>query len=188
MGNPLQEPRTATELASVSQVIEFAESISAFASLVNIVEADLSALDAERMPEQWRESTVIGRLEFAYVDAKGKVPTVFGSAVTDVAVVCQRCLEPFELQLTVQPKLLLLTADEVVEGYDDYEVWELAEETLRPLDIVEELLVMAMPLAAMHDNTTDCKALVSGDSSSDDLVRPFAALRAQMVENKTDSD
>jgi len=188
MGNPLRDRRTAAELASDRQVIEIADKVSSLESLAGIVEADLAALDPDKMPSGWRESAVLGELHFGFADEKKRIPMVSGGATVDVAVVCQRCLEPFQLKLEIEPKLLLLEMEQSADEYQDYEVWELDEQTLRPQDIVEELLIMAMPFSAMHDNTADCKALLSADSSDDPsndggtekLVKPFAALRSQM--------
>jgi len=153
---------------------------------------DLAALESDKMPSGWRDCAVLGDLQFAFVDEKRRIPMVSGCVKADVAAVCQRCLEPFQLQLEIEPKLLLLEMQQAADGYDDYEVWELDEQTMQPQDIVEELLVMAMPFSAMHDNMADCKAFVSADlsaESTDDrsdndgtekLVKPFAALRSQM--------
>ena len=194
MGNPLRDRRTAAELASDGQVIEIADKVGAFESLASIVEADLAALDPDKMPSAWRESVVSGALQFGFADAAGRVPKLEGGADAEVAAVCQRCLEPFELKLSIEPELLLLGADAeaVAEGFEDIEVWELDERAVRPQDIVEELLIMAMPLSAMHDNMTECKALASADSSADEeieeLVNPFANLRLQMKQNEKDSD
>ena len=194
MSNPLRDRRPVTELAAVGQVIEFAEQISTFESLSAILKADLAALDPDKMPSAWRESVVRGALQFGFVDAAGRVPKLEGSAHAEVAAVCQRCLEPFELKLSIEPELLLLGADAeaVAEGFEDIEVWELDERAVRPQDIVEELLIMAMPLSAMHDNMTECKALAPADSSADEeieeLVNPFANLRLQMKQNEKDSD
>ena len=192
MGNPLRDRRTATELASDGQVIEIADKISSFESLACIVEADLAALDSDKMPSGWRECAVLGDLQFGFADEKRRIPMLSGHVTAAVVAVCQRCLEPFQLQLEIEPKLLLLEMQQAVDGYDDCEVWELDEQTLQPQGIVEELLIMAMPFSAMHDNIADCKALLSADlsddlsadSSDDDgtekLVKPFAALRSQM--------
>ena len=194
MSNPLRDRRPVTELAAVGQVIEFAEQISTFESLSAILKADLAALDPDKMPSAWRESVVSGALQFGFADAAGRVPKLTGSADAAVAAVCQRCLEPFELKLSIEPELLLLGADAeaVAEGFEDIEVWELDERAVRPQDIVEELLIMAMPLSAMHDNMTECKALAPADSSADEeieeLVNPFANLRLQMKQNEKDSD
>lgn len=189
MGNPLRDRRTAAELAADGQAIEIADKIISFEGLAGIVEADLAALDPDKMPSGWRESAVLGELQFGFLDEKKRIPMVSGGVTAAVAAVCQRCLEPFQLQLEIEPKLLLLEMEQSADdGYPDYEVWELDEQTLRPQDIVAELLIMAMPFAAMHDNIADCKALLSADSSDDPsdgdgtekLVKPFAALRSQM--------
>ena len=65
------------------------------------------------------------------------------AVAVDVIVTCQRCLEAFRLPLEVEDRLLLLGLEETVDGYDEYEVWELEEALLRPQDLVEELLIMA---------------------------------------------
>ena len=188
MSNPLRDRRPVTELAAVGQVIEFAEQLSTFKGLAAILEADLVALDADRISSARRESSVSGRLQFGFADAAGRIPKLTGSADAKVVAVCQRCLKPFELVLCVEPELLLLDADAVAEGFEDLEVWELDEHEVRPQDIVEELLIMAMPLSAMHDNMAECKALLSVDSSADEdirkLVNPFAGLRSQMKQNE----
>lgn len=192
MSNPLRDRRPVTELAAVGQIIEFAEKISAFKGLAAILEADLAALDADRMPSAWRESCVSGALQFGFADAAGRVPKLTGSADAKVAALCQRCLEPFELTLCIEPELLLLGADAVAEGFEELEVWELDELAVRPQDIVEELLIMAMPFSAMHDKMTECKALLSADSSADEgieeLVNPFASLRSQMKQSEKNPD
>ncbi len=192
MGNPLQDRRTAVDFSSVEQVIEIADKISSFESLASIVEADLDALDPDKKPSGWRDSAVLGELQFRFRDADRCIPVLTGCVTADVAAVCQRCLEPFQLELEIEPTLLLLGAEQSADGYDDIEVWELEEQTLRPQDIVEELLIMAMPLSAMHDNMADCKAFETAAPSAvedaEDLVRPFAALRSQISQNEKDPD
>jgi uncharacterized metal-binding protein YceD (DUF177 family) len=192
MGNPLRDRCTAAELASVEQVIEIADKISSFESLERIIEADLAALDPDKMPLKWRESAVLGILEFGFADVDRRIPRVSGRATAVVAAVCQRCLEPFQLQLEVEPKLLLLGTDEAVDGFDEFEVWELDEPDMRPQDIVEELLIMAMPFSAMHDTIADCKAFelaeLSAEANDEKVLRPFASLRMQMKQNEKDPD
>ncbi|NCF72602.1 MAG: hypothetical protein GWP67_03760 [Gammaproteobacteria bacterium] len=192
MSNPLRDRRSVTDLAAAGQVIEIAEKISSFEGLASILEADLAALDSDKLPSAWRESVVSGALQFGFADAAGRVPKLTGSAEVNVAAVCQRCLQAFELMIRVAPELLLLDAQDDAQGYEDIEVWELDERTVRPQDIVEELLIMAMPFSAMHDNMAECKALLSDDSSTDESVekpvKPFAALRLQMTQNEKDPD
>ena len=78
--------------------------------------------------------------------------------------------------------MLLLALDETVEGFEDHEVWELEESKLRPLDVVEEMLIMALPFSAMHIDLPSCKALSVEADDQEDRTKPFAALRAQMTQ------
>lgn len=188
MGNLLRDRRPAAEWASVGQVIEIAEKIGSFNSLADVVEADLAALDADKLPTGWRDSLVSGVLQFEFLDAEKRLPAVTGSATAEVSAVCQRCLQPFRLTLAIEPRLLLLDRQQTVDGYDEFEVWELEEQGVRPQDLVEELLIMALPFSAMHDNTAACKAFAAQAENADELTRPFAALRSQMRQNGNDPD
>ena len=183
MSIPLRDRRTAAEWAAIRQVIEIAEKVSDFEQLAAIVEADLSALDADKIPPDWRAAAVEGQLEFGFADAQQRLPYVNCRVAVTVDVVCQRCLEAFRLPLAAEAKLLLLAFEESADGYDEFEVWEVEEDLLRPQDVVEELLIMAMPLAAMHTESAVCKALSAPDDD-EEMTRPFAALRAQMTQDQ----
>ena len=183
MGNPLRDRRTAAEWAAVGQVIEIAEKLDRFEQLASIIEADIAALDADRIPSDWRDSPVAGTLVFGFADAESTLPAVECRLALTVDAVCQRCLEAFRMPLETEAKLLLLELDQPADGYDEYEVWELEESTLRPHDIVEELLIMAMPFAAMHVDSSACKALSAVVDDSEELTKPFASLRAQMTQD-----
>ena len=182
MGIPLHTRRTAAEWAAVGQVIDITEKLSGFERLESVVEADLAALDDAIRPADWRDSLVTAKLKFGFVGAGDKVPTVQCEVSATVDAVCQRCLQPFRLPLEVDAALLLLELEETVDGYDEYEVWELSEATLRPLDIVEELLIMALPFSAMHAESAACKALSAEVSDGEEMTTPFAALREQMMQ------
>ena len=180
MGNPLRDRRTAAEWAAAQQVIEISAKVGDFKQLGAIVEADLAALDAAKIPAGWRDSRVSGRLQFGFADARESLPAVNCRVTLTVDAVCQRCLEAFRLPLEVETNLLLLAFEQTVDGYDGHEIWELEEQTLRPQDIVEELLILALPFSAMHTESAACRALSSEDGG-EEMTRPFAALREQMT-------
>ena len=184
MGNPLRERRSAAEWAAGSQVIEIADKVSDFEQLSAIVEADLAALNADKIPAGWRDSDVTGTLEFGFADAQRQLPTVRCQVTVTVDAVCQRCLEAFRLPLEAEADLLLLEFEQEADGYDEYEVWELEDVLLRPQDIVEELLIMAMPFSAMHVESAACKALSpETEEGAEKMTTPFAALRDQMTQD-----
>ena len=184
MGNPLRERRSAADLAAGAQVIEIAEKIGDFEQLSAIVEADLAALDADRMPTGWRDSAVTGNLEFGFADAQQVLPKVRCRVGVTVDAVCQRCVEAFRLPLEVEVELLLLEFEQNADDFEELEVWELEDTLLRPQDLVEELLIMALPFSAMHVDSSSCKALSPQvKESAEEMTTPFAALRDQMAQD-----
>jgi hypothetical protein len=78
MGNPLRVRRPVAELAARGQVIEIAEKIGSFKQLAGIVEADLATLDPDKIPDDWRDSLVTGRLVFGFADAQMQVASLEG--------------------------------------------------------------------------------------------------------------
>ena len=184
MANPLRDRRTAAEWAASRQVIDFKEKLSGFRQLSAIVEADLAALDAGKTPPDWRDAVISGRLAFDFADARQTLPIADVAVATTLDAVCQRCLEAFRLPVEAEARLLLLEFEQTVDGYDDHEVWELEESTLRPQDIVEELLILALPFAATHKESKACRALSAEAPDSEETNKPFAALREQMTHEK----
>ena len=184
MGNPLRVRRPIAELAAKGQVIEIAEKIGNFERLAGIVEADLATLDPDKIPHDWRDSMVTGWLEFGFADAQKQVVSLVGELAVTLDAVCQRCLEPFRLSLATGLRLLPTTVEQGVSAGNDFEPWELEDERVCPAEIVEEVLIMAMPLSAMHENSAACKGYEPADEEVQQTTRPFAALKAQLDQDK----
>jgi len=180
MRDLLRERRSAPEWAASGQVIEIADKISSFGRLTEIIRRDVETLSPDNRPVDWREAQVTGRLCFGFADAQKRMPALEGYVAATVDAVCQRCLEPFQLPLEVKLELLFAAGPDDFVDTRGYDVWELDEDRLRPLDIVEEVLVMAMPLAAMHVDDAACKGLQGEAPAESSTARPFASLRAQM--------
>ncbi len=196
MGDPLQQRRAPQELAASGQVIEINNKITNFERLAEIVEADLSALDPDKLPPDWRDATVAGQLSFGFAAAQGNVPAVAGHNVPAVAghnvpaveghvavttdAVCQRCLRPFVLPLKAELRLFFGKEQTAGEGYDDYEVWELDGDDVCPADLIEEALIMALPFVAMHVGDADCSPIVVADEKAVKMTLPFVNLKTQL--------
>jgi uncharacterized metal-binding protein YceD (DUF177 family) len=180
MGNPLQDRRAPLELAASGQVIEISNKISYFQGLAEIVEADLGALDPDKLPPGWRDAIVVGRLSFGFVAAHGQVATLMGQVAVTIHAVCQRCLRPCVLPLQVE--LRLLFGDESLSGESDdgFEVWDLDDGEVCPADLIEEALIMAIPLVAMHDDDAACISVPVSDEKVQRMATPFASLKARL--------
>lgn len=108
-----------------------------------------------------------------------------GSATTQVKLVCQRCNEPFAVDITAQfayaPVTSQQDAENLPERYEAAEVNEYGEINLHGL--IEDELILAMPLVAMHE-PEDCRvdrdAMTWGEieePSEEDSENPFAVLQ-----------
>jgi uncharacterized metal-binding protein YceD (DUF177 family) len=180
MANPLFARILPKEAATLGQLIEYKGEVGDFERLSEIVAADIAALSEDMQPRNWRAASVAIRLEFAWADGLEGIPAINGRASAKLPAVCQRCLEAFDLSLDTAVNMLLVTPAESVD-VDKHEVWELEDEAFRVLDIVEEALVMAMPLAPTHDSGESCAAMtIENTDSGSETGRPFADLKSQL--------
>ncbi|MDA0705382.1 MAG: DUF177 domain-containing protein [Proteobacteria bacterium] len=175
MGNPLLQRRAPQELAASRELIEIKAKVSDFERLSETIAKDLRPPDRDGLPDDWRDSIVSGQLRFGFNAAQGDLPTASGQAAVTIAAVCQRCLQPFSLPLQAELKLVFGEG-----GGGDYEQWELDDDQLCPADLIDEALVMALPLAAMHDAESACKAMTVAEEKPGRMRTPFAGLKAQM--------
>ncbi len=183
MANPLTDHARPAQLAASGQVIETKGKLSDFPLLREAVETNLAGLSPAARPKKWRHAPIDIRIAFGWADARRQLPALEGQISARIDAVCQRCLEPFELSLNAQLKLLLSILDGEATTLEEYEIWETAEDTVRPLDIVDEALIMAMPLSPAHDDFAQCGALArKWQPGEADTIRPFADLRSQMRE------
>jgi len=184
MANPLLERVLPAEMAERSQAIEYKGEIGDFERLSAIVKADLEAVNEAERPREWRAGPIEIRIQFSWLDARQSLVAASGQAIAQMTAVCQRCLEAFEMPVETAFNVLFRESDKDSGQYADLadtELWELEDEMVRPVDIVEESLVMALPLAPMHESMELCGPLAKSFAEDEtDVVRPFADLRSQM--------
>lgn len=187
MSDRLRDRRAVDELTAAPQPIEFTEKLQEFKRLAAALRSDLAALEPAQRPTDWQNEPVTGELRFAAAAARDGLArdglaTLTGRAQTTVTSVCQRCLQPFRWPLAATLEVVLWPPSQTSAGMTGADVWELDDETVRPIDIVDEALVMAMPLSARHEDDAACVA----GSVQDDKAKttPFATLRAQMDERQ----
>lgn len=181
----LQDSVLPRKLAERRQVIDCKAQIKDFGRLAEIIQSDLAVLPVGERPAKWQQATVIIRLGFDFGRLGKSVPLLDGEVSTTLDVVCQRCLEACSLPLKTTLRYLLMPLDAEAIVYEDYEIWELVEKTMRPIEIVEEALIMAMPSPALHRSTDDCGPLAQELSpAASKMALPFAGLKAQLDESK----
>lgn len=92
-------------------------------------------------------------------DAAGK-PVLEGELALTLAMVCQRCLEPVDIEVRARPKLVFAAAEEVGQAAAEagFEACEPEPgTTLRQL--LEDEVLLALPVFPAHAGREDCGAL-----------------------------
>jgi uncharacterized protein len=78
----------------------------------------------------------------------------------EVELVCQRCLEPFRHELTETVNVVVADGDSLPATVPDgFEPFELEEGRLQPVQLLEDELIVAIPLVPKHARIEDCGSL-----------------------------
>jgi uncharacterized protein len=112
-------------------------------------------------------------------------PTIRGWAITELMLECQRCLEIYRQPLNVQFDLVLVQGEAEAEHLSDGQEPLLTDqEQIRTAELIEDELMLALPIVAMHANEEDCVVQHDRHPAVDDEAdeqrkpNPFAALEA----------
>lgn len=84
---------------------------------------------------------------------------------------CQRCLKPFMFPLVFCTELLLVASEREIEAADDGVDRVLAGKSMQVDRLVEDEVILAMPMVPRHEQCEDGQLRVEAGRSS-----PFAAL------------
>ncbi|MEX1197196.1 MAG: YceD family protein [Pseudohongiellaceae bacterium] len=77
-----------------------------------------------------------------------------GEVSATVEVTCERCLESFPLSLSEVVRLAVVESEGLAERLpEEIDPWLTAAETLSVPDLIEEQLILGMPIVARHEDT-----------------------------------
>jgi uncharacterized protein len=78
----------------------------------------------------------------------------------DVELVCQRCLEPFRQELEEKVNIVIADSDSLPTTVPTgFEPFELEDGRLQPVQLVEDEVIVAIPLVPKHARVEDCGSL-----------------------------
>jgi uncharacterized protein len=154
----------------------------------------------ERLKDSLAKSEGTARVEFRFhdVDATsspgdvpeasslGRFPALDGGVEARPWLVCQRCLNPFEWHLESAFKVAFVgSEEEAAQVPVEYDAVLAPHGRASLRELVEDELLLALPLVPMHERIEECRA-PPGPSSPEDApdedakeatTRPFAQLR-----------
>ena len=167
------------------------------ADLVNTVELAGRSACVERevglqQLEALREAGALGgtrahaRLQFATFEGR---PTIEAVIEGQVVLPCQRCLEPCTCTIEESAQLVVVDSDSatVPGGFEPY----LADpERLSLTALIEEQLLLGLPLIARHADRSACAAVTgveapANDAPGQDKQRPFEGLRGLLGDDES---
>jgi len=119
---------------------------------------------------------------------EGGVRLISGQLLTCVEMICQRCLEPLQISLSVKLKLGLIRSEsQAAQLPDEYDPLLAGESGIALAALVEDELILALPFAPMHAGAQSCWRMESNSPAEQPATtrtHPFAALAALRGGNK----
>lgn len=119
------------------------------------------------------------QVEFELGRDPGGIYYLAGAIRGDVAVNCQRCLEPVKQTLDLTFRLGLVKDEaEMAALPEHYEALLVTAEPARVVDIVSDEVLLALPLVPLHENDSRCQGVLKEYQPQADAAResPFAIL------------
>ena len=130
-------------------------------------------------------------LELNFCALKEGRTQIRGSAAVDVELICQNCMEPYSFALFCELHFKVVGSDTEFKKFeDDNEVIICEEKEICLADLIEDELIMSLPMIPRHEKS-DCP---SNDYSQVDFDvpvgevkkthRPFAGLAVALAKNE----
>jgi uncharacterized protein len=127
-------------------------------------------------------------LEFGVDDMR--VPFLSGHIQGHLRLTCQRCMEPMDYEVDNHFILGLVQSEyEADRLREDYEPLLVGDEPMVLADVIEDELILALPIVPSHELSTCPVTTHVNDSSTEDTMdeenNPFAVLN-ELKKGKTD--
>jgi uncharacterized protein len=111
------------------------------------------------------------------------LPQLSLRAQGSLGLVCQRCLERLDWPLGLNVQLALVADEREAEQLaDPFDSVEVPADGLWLAEVIEDEILAAVPIAAVHTEQKDCRTEVAPDEADAPGARPFALLRDLMQE------
>ena len=130
-------------------------------------------------------------LDFSTNDSGQRI--ISGHISAKVDVICQRCLEPLGIVLEDDIRLALLKDETKISSLDaDLDPWICPDNKLDLASLVEEQLMLCMPIVSYHE-AADCSSKLdyttgrdkSTASGTNGVVNPFSVLKSLKEDDPT---
>lgn len=127
------------------------------------------------------------RADLRFATDRGGRVVIRGEADTEVELRCERCLGPLKVALHADIQLVQVASESEAEALpEEFEPFLRNEDTVRTVDLIEDELILALPIVPRHAEG-ECEAALPEEApeveEQTERPNPFAALQ-QLKRNK----
>jgi uncharacterized protein len=102
-----------------------------------------------------------------------------GTVKTALVMTCQRCLEPVRCTVEAKPSLVMVYDEDQIKALPEHlDPWLVTDEKIMLAELLEEELLLALPLVAMHEQCPTALHTPAAPAAAAETKRdnPFAVL------------
>ena len=149
-----------------------------FEKIVCLIQKDhLNAIDLKDS-EGWLKEKVRINLKQEIANLNSDEKKVSGSIKIKIYLTCQNCLSVIESDLNIPVSIIL--CKESKKNIKESEMWEIYEEKIKLKDLIEELIIISLPLYFKHESSEDCIVYDYKLNTESTKALPFANLKNQL--------
>jgi uncharacterized protein len=140
------------------------------------VEFTIPLTELSRLPPQPAGSgeAVRGRVRFGREEGFAVAALELEGTVT---LQCQRCLKPLRHRVEAQTDIALVASEaDAARAPPQFEPVRAQDGRVRVRDLVEEELLLALPIAALHSNLEECEMGKGDVPAAPEMHKPFERL------------
>ena len=122
-------------------------------------------------------------IDILFTRGDDRVPYAKGAVKTRLKVLCQRCIEPMDLDIETEMKVELLVGEKAVGRLEDYEPLAVTPESMSLVEFIEDEIILALPIAPMHPEGQCPSDGQFEYAATGRLTNPFAVLSKLKIVN-----
>lgn len=149
-----------------------------FAEKAYSAQLTLAAMPRVQQALEGDEAKIQVEMELSW-DTQWRRPSMRLAISLTVLLQCQRCMQPMHWSTDLVNHLLLDSGTGDFEGPEGVDIAQAEEGEVDTLRLIEDEILLALPLAPLHASNTPCgKTVVDEQAGEARAENPFAALAA----------
>ena len=152
--------------------------IDNFEKIVRLIQKDHFNARDLKDSRDWLKEKVRIDLKQEIADLNSDEKKISGNVQIKLYLTCQNCLSIVESNLQIPVNIILCkNSKKDIKGF---ETWEIPEEKIKLNDLIEELIIISLPLYFKHERSEDCITYDYDLESDRKKTLPFANLKNQL--------